>query len=153
MVSLVPRFRHGGDRILVRRVQVQTNTNVVFIKWTLCSFFWKIISSFTLWNGNVPPIEWTNSTYFMVQFITMENEQCHCLEMQNLFHFSVPNCPIIEENRRVGQKRTKNTRLACLKVETQFFPNFTKTVEQLLLCFSIPRLFQNMCIWTEKKYL
>ena len=83
----------------------------------------------------------------------MENEQFHRLKMQNLFHFSVPNCTIIEENRRVGQKRTKNTKLACLKVETQSFPNFTKTIEQLLLCFSIPRLFRNMCICTEKEYL
>ena len=129
-------------------------TQMLCLSSELCvSSFWKNISSFILWNGNVPLIEWTNSTYFMVQFITMENEQCHCLKMQNLFHFSGPNCPIIEENRRVGQKRTKNTRMAWLKVETQFIPNFTKTIEQLLLCFSIPRLFRNMCICTEKKYL
>ena len=85
--------------------------NVVF-------FLWKIILSFILLNGNVPPTEWTNSAYFMVRFITMENKPFHCLKMQHLFPFWVPNWPLLGENGKVGQNRTMNTKLACLKAET-----------------------------------
>ena len=127
MVSRVPRFWHraglgggagsgptstssNGQKCCVCHV------NVVF-------FLWKIILSFILLNGNVPPTKWTNSAYFMVRFITMENKPFHCLKMQHLFPFWVPNWPLLGENGKVGQNRTMNTRLACLKAGSQSFPD------------------------------